>query len=127
MTAAEDRFSLKDLLGFLLQAIERVNEDIACLSKAQFLADTRSGRQARDAIVLNLGTMGEAADDIRKQFPEFASRHPGIPLGQIWDMRCHLFHGYHSINYEVVWTTCCNAVPELERQVRSALEAIEPS
>ncbi|MBF0167842.1 MAG: DUF86 domain-containing protein [Alphaproteobacteria bacterium] len=125
MTAASRRFALKDLLGFLLQAIERVKEDTDGQSKAQFLADSRAGRQVRDSVVLNLGTMGEAADDIRKQFPEFSARHPQIPLGQIWDMRCHLFHGYHSINYDVVWTTCRAAVPDLERQVRAALVDID--
>ncbi|MBF0269104.1 MAG: DUF86 domain-containing protein [Alphaproteobacteria bacterium] len=125
MTANGQRFTLKDLLGFLLQAIERVDEDTDGLSKTQFLADSRQGRQIRDAVVLNLGTMGEAADDIRKQFPLFASQHPEIPLGQIWDMRCHLFHGYHSINYDVVWTTCRAAVPDLERQVRAALGEID--
>ena len=83
MTSAGQRFTLNDLLGFLLQAIERVNEDTGNLSKAQFLADDRAGRQVRDSVVLNLGTMGEAADDIRKQFPEFAANHPQIPFGQI--------------------------------------------
>jgi len=124
VSAQAGRFILPDLLGFLVQAIERVNEDIGSLSKAQFLADSRSGRQVRDAVVLNLGTMGEVAGDIRTRFPGFAAAHPEIPLARMWDMRCHLFHGYHAINYDLVWTTCRSAVPDLERQIRDALDGI---
>ena len=126
MSAGSGRFTLPDLLGFLLEAIERVNEDVGSLSKAEFLADSRSGRQVRDAVVLNLGTMGEIADDIRTHFPDFAAGHPEIPLAQMWDMRCHLFHGYHAINYEIVWTTCRSAVPDLERRIRIALDGLTP-
>lgn len=124
MTAASGRFGLAELLRFLLRAVERIGEDVGGLSKTEFLADTRSGRQIRDAVVLNLGTMGEVADDIRKHFPDFATAHAEIPFARIWDMRCHLFHGYHSIDYEVVWTTCREAVPE---QVRAAIGHLQSS
>jgi uncharacterized protein with HEPN domain len=113
------------LLDLLLRAIERINEDIDALSKAAFLAETKAGRQLRDAVVLNLGTMGEIAEDIRKQHPDFAACHAQIPFKRIWDMRCHLFHGYHSVDYEVVWTTCRAAVPELERQIRAAVAGLD--
>ncbi|MBI1205971.1 MAG: hypothetical protein GC191_01645 [Azospirillum sp.] len=63
-----------------MQAIERVKEDVTDLTKPRFSADTRNGHQMRDAVVLNLGTMGEIADDIRKRFPDIAANHPEIPL-----------------------------------------------
>ena len=127
MSTASGRFALAELLRFLLRAIERVGEDVGGMSKAEFLANTKSGRQLRDAVVLNLGTMGEITEDIRKHFPDFAATHAEIPFARIWDMRCHLFHGYHSIDYAVVWTTCRIAVPDIEDQIRTAIAQLESS
>ena len=125
MSSSSGRFALPELLRYLLRAVERINEDVGGLSKNDFLAETRTGRQIRDAVVLNLGTMGEVADDVRKRFPDFAAAHTEIPFARIWDMRCHLFHGYHSIDYQVVWTTCRSTVPDLEKQIRVALHQLE--
>ena len=36
-------------------------------------------------------------------------------------MRNQLFHGCHSINYEIVWTTCQVTVPELECWLRAEM------
>jgi uncharacterized protein with HEPN domain len=118
------RLGLADLLQSIFGAIERINEDVGHLAKPEFLAESREGRQVRDTVVLNLGTMGEAANSIRTHFPEFARSHPEIPLQRMWDMRGHLFHGYHSVNYEIVWTTCRSAIPVLERQVHAAIKEI---
>jgi len=47
----------------------------------------------RDAVVLDLGTIGEIAGDIRHHHPEFAAENPEIPMGRISAMRSQLFHG----------------------------------
>jgi len=121
VTADKGKFELIDFLHFMLSAVERITEDTRGVSKAEFLGDGKRGRQLRDAVVLNLGTIGEIAGDIRNHHPEFAADNPQIPIGRISAMRNQLFHGYHSINYEIVWTTCHVTVPELERWLRAEI------
>ncbi len=121
MTADKGKFKLVDFLHFMLSAVERIKEDTDGVLKAEFLGDTKSGRQLRDAVVLNLGTIGEIAGDIRNHHPEFAAGNPDFPIARVSAMRNQLFHGYHSINYEIVWSTCQATVPELERWLRAAI------
>ena len=125
MTAADGKFQLTDFLYFMLRAIERVLEDLSGVTRDEFLAETKSGRQLRDAIVLNVGHMGEIAHDLELHFPTFVAANPQIPMPMIYAMRNKLFHGYHAINYEIVWSTCSEIIPGLAREVRTAIAAIE--
>jgi len=116
---------LSGLLKFMLRAIERVREDVASVSKDVFLADDRNGRRLRDAVVLNIGHIGEIAHDIEKRFTRFAAENPDLPLRLAYEMRNNLFHGYHAIDYEIVWTTSRRSIPALERKIRSHLARLD--
>ena len=125
MTADKGKFKLLDFLHFMLGAVERVKEDTGSISKVEFLDDSQRARQVRDAVVLNLGTIGEIAGDIRGHHPDFVADNPRFPIERINAMRNQLFHGYPPINYEIVWTTCQVAVPELELWLRAQIARIE--
>jgi len=125
VTTEKAKFALIDFLYFMLHAIERIKEDTSGVSKAEFLGDTTRGRQLRDAVVLNLGTLGEIAGDIRTHHSEFVAENPQFPVARISAMRHQFFHGYHSINYEIVWTTCHIMVPELESWLRAGIAHFE--
>ena len=70
-------------------------------------------------MVNRLQILGEACRGLSE---EFRTRHPEIPWRAIIGMRHHLVHGYFTIDPDIVWAAITERVPELERQVRSALE-----
>jgi uncharacterized protein with HEPN domain len=41
-------------------------------------------------------------------------------------LRDKVIHGYFAINYEIVWDVFQHKLPELEPEIRSLLDAIEP-
>jgi len=70
-------------------------------------------------MVNRLQIIGEACRGLSE---EFRSRHPEIPWRAIVGMRHHLVHGYFTIDPDIVWVAITERVPELERQIRRALE-----
>ena len=52
--------------------------------------------------------------------PVFAKAHDEIPWQVMYAMRNRLSHGYDKIDYDMVWKTVCNDLPELYALVKSA-------
>lgn len=121
MTVKSGRFSTVQLLGFMADAVSRILESTSALSKAEFMADNPAGRQVRDAVIYNIGMLGEAANDLAKQYPEFVASRPDLPAQALYRMRNLLVHEYHSINMEIVWSTCREAVPVLAKEIQRAI------
>jgi len=125
MTAEAGRFTLAEFLAFMLEAAERVEAFTAGLDEATFLADTTEGRMARDAVVYNLGVLGEVARDIRQHHPDAVEQMRDIPFHRLHAMRNLVFHGYHAVDHEIVWTTSTVNVPPLVQSLRRRIAAIE--
>jgi uncharacterized protein with HEPN domain len=96
VTAAEGRFSLVAFLQFMLEAVERIMAYSDGLDSDSFQAETTRAAMVRDAVVFNLGVPGEAANDVRRHFPEAIEAMPEIPFARIHGMRNQIFHGYHT-------------------------------
>src|SRR5208337_441851 len=125
VTARPGQFTALQFLGVMQDSLARILEDTGELTREEFFAKTRSARQVRDAVIYNIGALGEAAHDFEAHYPDFVASHPQIQIADIYGMRNRLFHEYHSINLDVVWTTCRSAVPDLDRQVRAAIGQFE--
>jgi uncharacterized protein with HEPN domain len=121
VTARPGQFTALQFLGFMQDSLARILEDTGELTREEFFAKTRSARQVRDAVIYNIGALGETAHDLETHHPDFVTSNPQIPIADIYGMRNRLFHEYHSIDLDVVWTTCRSAVPDLDRQVRAAI------
>jgi uncharacterized protein with HEPN domain len=76
----------------------------------------------QDAVVRNIGIVGEAAKQLLDVAPEFSRKHPEIPFAEVYGMRNRVIHGYSSMNPSVVWDSVRDDVPELRRQIVEALE-----
>ncbi|WP_299440374.1 HepT-like ribonuclease domain-containing protein [uncultured Rhodospira sp.] len=116
---------MAELLRFMLDAAEGIEMYLSDVEKKDFLGETAQGRMRREAVVYNLGVLGEVANDICQHYPETVRRHPDIPFSRIYAMRNHIFHGYHSINYDVVWTTCKADLPDVTRSLRALVDKVE--
>lgn len=71
----------------------------------------------QDAVICNIEIIGEAARNIERHHPGFAAEHPEVPWEDIYLMRNRVAHGYFSVDFEIVWKTIQNDLPELQQQI----------
>jgi|WetSurMetagenome_2_1015567.scaffolds.fasta_scaffold840985_2 uncharacterized protein with HEPN domain len=93
-------------LKYMLSYAKRVSTYIAGMSRAQFDGELKT----MDAVVLQLGNIGEAASQVSAKFQ---SLHPEIPWPKIIGMRNRIFHRYVEIDWDIVWIAATDEVPRL--------------
>ena len=104
-----------DYLGHILQAIERIERHTSDVDVVGFLAS----ELIQDAVIRNLEVIGEAGNNIQTADAAFAKEQDEIPWQVMYAMRNRLSHGYDKIDYEMVWKTVCNDLPELYALVKA--------
>ena len=104
-----------EYLGHILQAIERIERHTSDVDVVGFLAS----ELIQDAVIRNLEVIGEAANNIQNADAAFAQMYEEIPWQVMYAMRNRLSHGYDKIDYEMVWKTVCNDLPELYALVKA--------
>ena len=107
----------QDYLEHILGALERIQRYTAGKSATDFMAKTL----LQDAVLRNLGIIGEAAHRLLADAPEYAARHPEIPLAKIYGTRNRITHAYEEVDVEIVWNLVLNDVPALLPMIAAAL------
>lgn len=115
------RHRLDDHLNHIAVAAVDASGFIAGMDKASFLGD----RRTQNAVVMSLIVMGEASARVMDQYPDFAARHVEVPWRQMRGMRNRITHGYFEVDFEMVWATVTNALPELTSPLSAAREAAQ--
>lgn len=116
----KDELRVPDYLAHILQAIERIGTYTDDMDEVGFLEN----EMVQDAVIRNIEIIGEAAHNIDKHHPEFASEHPSVPWEDMYWMRNRVSHGYFSVDLEVIWNTIQRDIPELEQQTKDVLEQL---
>ncbi len=106
-------------LNFMLLAARRVVVYIGDMSRSEFDADPKT----RDAVVLQIGNIGEAASKISEAFQKL---HPNLPWPQMINMRHRVFHGYEVLDWNRIWLTATKFVPELIRDLEPLVPPENP-
>lgn len=75
----------------------------------------------RDAVVLRIAIIGEAASHLSEEDKE---RWVSIPWRVITDMRNRLIHGYFAVRLDLVWHVIIKDLPALEPQLRAIRDAL---
>ena len=101
---------IADLLEDLAEAIDAA-EELVAQGKDRWDAE-RPLRLAGEAVV---GRLGDIATKLPSDLVVSTSE---LPWAEIKGMRIVVDHAYHGIDYERVWRTLRDDVPELERVVR---------
>ncbi|MEW6613094.1 MAG: DUF86 domain-containing protein [Pseudomonadota bacterium] len=115
-----DELALRDYLEHIQQAIGRIQRYLAGIDRAAFLAN----EEKQDAVIRNLEIIGEAAGNIQRHFPDFATRYPDFPLKAAYGTRNALAHGYFKVDLDVVWRTVARDLPLLGAQVGNVIQAL---
>lgn len=76
----------------------------------------------QDAVIRNIEIIGEASNHVEKHYPEFAARHPALPLAAANQMRSAVAHGYAKVDLPIVWRTLQKDLPGLFLQVQALAE-----
>ncbi|MDY7545258.1 DUF86 domain-containing protein [Glaciimonas sp. Gout2] len=116
-----DQPRVAEYLGHIIEAIQRIEWYKTGMTEMQFLDDEKT----QDAVVRNFEIVGEACKNIIKKHPEFAAQHSEIPWGFAYEMRNALAHGYHKVDFEIVWNTIHRNLYLLLAQIEQALIKIK--
>ncbi|MBU3979186.1 DUF86 domain-containing protein [Patescibacteria group bacterium] len=99
----------------MLESIEYIKEDTQRLSEKEF----SQARIVQQAVVRNIEIMGEAAQQLPK---EFKVHYPTIPWRKIAATRNKIIHEYFGLKIDVIWKTIQDDLPELKRQLEQILK-----
>ncbi len=113
---AETRYRLQHIVRYAREAITT--------AQSYTRADLDTNRLLNLALVQLITLIGEAAWHVPDTYQEQMS---DIPWSLVISMRNRLIHGYDSIDYDVLWQTVINDLPELLTQVKTALIALDAS
>jgi uncharacterized protein with HEPN domain len=101
---------LKDILA----AIDSIERFVAGMNVAKFQTDDKT----TSAVIQKLEIIGEAT----KQIPdEIRQSHPHVPWKEMAGMRDKLIHFYFGIDYQLVWRTIRERLPQVKLEIQKIL------
>jgi len=100
------------------EAIVRVEEYTRGMKYSDFLED----KKTQDAVVRNIGIMGEA---VKKISADFKRKHKDIDWKAIAGTRDKVVHEYFGVSWSILWDVVKNKLPQLREQLQSAPESPE--
>lgn len=105
------------LVDDIWEAVEKVELYTADLTSEAFLADSKTV----DAVVRNLGIIGEAASRLPADFKD---RYSGIEWVKIIGLRNRIVHEYFGVDMQIVWQILKNDLPDFREKLRSIREGL---
>lgn len=109
---------MKDDLIYLQHILDAIKKIEKYIKSVDYNLFTKNDMMI-DAVMKELEIIGEAADNLSK---EFKKQHPEIPFLDIKGMRNILIHEYFGVNLEIIWKTCKESLPELKELIKPLLK-----
>lgn len=105
---------VEDYLQHIIAAIDHITGYVQDIDSPAAL---ERDHKTQAAVIRNIEIIGEAANRIHQQAPEFVAAHPSLPWRQMRDMRNRMIHRYFDVNVDVVLDTAKNDLPKLKQQI----------
>lgn len=105
-------------LDDIKEAASNIRKYTTDMSYDQFLGD----RRTQDAVVRNFEIIGEA---VRNLPEDLKARHPATPWKRISGFRDIMIHGYHRVDYEIVWNMINTTLPAFSTEIVKILREEE--
>ncbi|MDP3741800.1 MAG: DUF86 domain-containing protein [Candidatus Micrarchaeota archaeon] len=102
-------------LGHILEAVKKISRYTSGIDEEEFLEN----ELVKDGVTCNIQIIGEA---IKNLPPEFKEKHPEVPWKDIAGMRDRIVHFYFGIDYQIMWATVKEDIPELQQQIKKLLK-----
>ena len=108
---------MKDNVVYLRHMLDAVNKIARYVNGVSF-ETFKNNDMMVDAVVRELEIIGEAASKIDLKF---RVQNTDVPWKKIVGMRNYLIHEYFGVSKKIVWETCQSELPELKKQILSAI------
>lgn len=116
----KDELRAPDYIRHLKEACDRILSYTAGFSYESFLQN----QLVQDAVLRNIGILGEATKNLLECWPDVTIVHPEVPWIDIYGMRNRITHAYWFVNLEVVWNVVEVHVPTLKLQLEQVIHAL---
>ena len=103
----------------MLNAMERVVE----LSKGLDRAQLKSHESTTESILFNLMILGEAANNITR---EFAAKNPDVDWKGLAGVRHKIVHDYADIDFDTIWDILQSDIPDQYAKLKAVAATLPP-
>ena len=100
------------------ECIEQIDKFVGTMALEEFKADEKTS----SAVVRKLEIIGEATKNVPK---EIRQKYKELPWSDMARMRDKIIHSYFVVDYEVVWKTIKERLPEIKPKIDAILEDLE--
>lgn len=114
MKQKEPIFFLKDIENSLSKILKYTNG----ISYDEFV----NSEITKDAVERNFEIIGEAVKNLSE---DFRKQYPDIPFKQVAGMRDKLIHDYFGIDYEILWKTIQDKIPQFKIEIKKLIKTFE--
>ena len=110
----------KIYLQDILDAFESIENFLGEMTLAEFRDDDKTA----SAVIRKFEIIGEAAKQIPK---EIRQKYSDIPWKEMAGMRDRLIHFYMGVDYELIWETITERIPEIRPLIKKIIETYKLS
>lgn len=118
-----DPLRIPDYLTHIIEALRRIFEYVKDIDESEFLKNAL----IQDAVIRNLEILGEASKNLVRYHTAFVTKYSDVPWEDMYWMRNRVSHGYFSIDFEIIWKTLKQDLPELQKQIQIVYEEVKGS
>jgi uncharacterized protein with HEPN domain len=98
--------------------LAQIDEFVGNMTLEEFKADEKTS----SAVVRKIEIIGEATKNVPK---EIRQKYKELPWSDMAKMRDKIIHGYFGIDYEIVWKTIKERLPEIKPKIENILQELE--